>query len=56
MRELTLLQTAGQWNYPLEVPWDGILVDDPGREGMLRRPNARQKRSRTNTTCRKTWR
>lgn len=20
----------GQWNYPIEIPWDGILVDDPG--------------------------
>jgi hypothetical protein len=19
-----------QWNYPIEIPWDGILVDDPG--------------------------
>jgi hypothetical protein len=24
------LQAQGQWNYPLELPWDGILVDDPG--------------------------
>jgi hypothetical protein len=22
------LRAAGQWNYPLEIPWDGILVDD----------------------------
>jgi hypothetical protein len=22
-------QTAGLWNYPVEIPWDGILVDDP---------------------------
>jgi hypothetical protein len=21
-------QAAGQWDYPLEIPWDGILVDD----------------------------
>jgi hypothetical protein len=20
----------GQWNYPIDIPWDGILVDDPG--------------------------
>jgi hypothetical protein len=24
------LQAADQWHYPFEVPWDGILVDDPG--------------------------
>jgi hypothetical protein len=24
------LQVAGQWNYPLDIQWDGILVDDPG--------------------------
>ena len=23
------LQAAGQWHYSLELPWDGILVDDP---------------------------
>jgi len=23
------MQVAGQWQYPLEIPWDGILVDDP---------------------------
>lgn len=22
------LQSAGQWNYPLDIPWDGLLVDD----------------------------
>ena len=22
------LQAAGQWHYPIEIPWDGILVDD----------------------------
>jgi Eco57I restriction-modification methylase len=27
------LQAAGQWDYPIEIPWDGILVDDPGPEG-----------------------
>jgi hypothetical protein len=26
------LQASGQWIYPLEIPWDGILVDDPGPE------------------------
>ena len=24
------LHATGQWNYPLEIPWDGIVVDDPG--------------------------
>jgi hypothetical protein len=24
------LKEEGRWNYPLEIPWDGILVDDPG--------------------------
>jgi hypothetical protein len=24
------LREMGQWNYLIEVPWDGILVDDPG--------------------------
>jgi hypothetical protein len=24
------LQAEGQWSYPLEIPWEGILVDDPG--------------------------
>jgi hypothetical protein len=24
------LQAAGQWTYPLDLPWDGILVDDEG--------------------------
>ncbi len=23
------LQAAGLWHYPVEIPWDGILVDDP---------------------------
>jgi hypothetical protein len=27
------LQAASQWDYPLEIPWDGILVDDPGPDG-----------------------
>jgi hypothetical protein len=27
------LQATGQWNYLIEIPWDGILVDDPGPEG-----------------------
>jgi hypothetical protein len=22
------LQAAGEWHYPVEIPWDGILVDD----------------------------
>jgi hypothetical protein len=24
------LQDTGQWNYPLDIPWAGILVNDPG--------------------------
>ncbi|MGE0682722.1 MAG: hypothetical protein AB7P69_17695 [Candidatus Binatia bacterium] len=24
-----ILRSLG-WNYPIEIPWDGILVDDPG--------------------------
>ncbi|MEW6301038.1 MAG: hypothetical protein AB1671_25440 [Thermodesulfobacteriota bacterium] len=24
------LKEEGQWNYPIDIPWDGILVDDPG--------------------------
>jgi hypothetical protein len=27
------LQAAGLWNYPLHIPWDGILADDPGPQG-----------------------
>jgi len=28
--EVAGLQSAGQWHYPFDIPWDGILVDDPG--------------------------
>jgi hypothetical protein len=28
--EVTQLKEEGRWNYPIEIPWDGILVDDPG--------------------------
>ena len=28
--DVTRLKEEGRWNYPLEIPWDGILVDDPG--------------------------
>ena len=24
------LKATGHWEYPIEIPWDGILVDDPG--------------------------
>jgi hypothetical protein len=24
------LKGSGKWNYPIEIPWDGIIVDDPG--------------------------
>ena len=23
-------RSEGRWTYPLEIPWDGVLVDDPG--------------------------
>ena len=28
--DVTRLKEEGHWHYPLEIPWDGILVDDPG--------------------------
>ncbi len=28
--EVESLKVKGRWNYPIEIPWDGILVDDPG--------------------------
>jgi hypothetical protein len=28
--DVTWLKEEGRWHYPLEIPWDGILVDDPG--------------------------
>jgi hypothetical protein len=28
--DVTRLKEEGHWNYPIEIPWDGILVDDPG--------------------------
>ena len=24
------LQAAGSWQYPIDIPWNGLLVDDPG--------------------------
>ena len=27
--EVGRLKDEGKWNYPIEIPWDGILVDDP---------------------------
>ena len=27
---MSRLKEEGRWHYPLEIPWDGILVDDPG--------------------------
>jgi hypothetical protein len=27
--EVQRLEAKGEWNYPIEIPWDGILVDDP---------------------------
>jgi len=29
--EVRRLKEGGRWKYPIEIPWDGILVDDPGR-------------------------
>ena len=28
--DVSRLKEEGRWHYPLEIPWDGILVDDPG--------------------------
>lgn len=28
--EVDRLKEEGQWNCPIEIPWEGILVDDPG--------------------------
>lgn len=28
--DATRLQQEGKWDYPLEIPWEGILADDPG--------------------------
>jgi hypothetical protein len=28
-------QTTGAWYYPLDFPWDGVLVDDPGHASDL---------------------
>jgi hypothetical protein len=27
--EVGMMRDEGRWNYPIEIPWDGILVDDP---------------------------
>jgi hypothetical protein len=27
--EVRRLKDEGKWNYPIEIPWDGILVNDP---------------------------
>jgi hypothetical protein len=27
--EVGRMKEEGNWNYPIEIPWDGILVDDP---------------------------
>lgn len=29
-KEIERLKEQGKWNYPIEIPWDGIMVDDPG--------------------------
>jgi hypothetical protein len=28
--DIEMLKEKGRWNYPIEIPWAGILVDDPG--------------------------
>jgi len=33
------LQADGRWDYPLEIPWDGTLVDDPGSDGTQLHPD-----------------
>ena len=27
--EVLRLKKQGRWNYPIDIPWDGIMVDDP---------------------------
>jgi len=27
------LQSSSKWQYPLDIPWNGVLVDDPGVDG-----------------------
>ena len=34
--DVTCLKEKGRWNYPLEFPWDGILVDDRVIRGTSR--------------------
>jgi hypothetical protein len=28
--DVARLEKEGRWNYSIEIPWDGLLVDDPG--------------------------
>jgi hypothetical protein len=28
--DVARMTLQGRWNYPIEIPWNGILVDDPG--------------------------
>jgi hypothetical protein len=28
--EVERLNDEGSWNYPIQIPWEGIIVDDPG--------------------------
>lgn len=28
--EVESLKQKGEWNYPIEIPWGGVLIDDPG--------------------------
>ena len=35
--EVGRMKEEGNWNYPIEIPWDGILVDDPNHPLDLER-------------------
>lgn len=36
--DIQRLQAANRWDYPIEIPWDGILIDDPDkRDDIIRR-------------------
>ena len=35
--EVRRLKAEGRWTYPIEIPWDGILVDDPNHPLDLER-------------------
>jgi hypothetical protein len=33
--DVSRFQSAGEWHYPLDIPWEGILVDDPGHSSDI---------------------